>query len=166
MDEIIRGVHVIKLYAWEKPFAKLIRLARKLELKIVKKASYVRALYMTFMLTTTRMCLFCTMLAIVLLGDQITAPKVFVISAYFNILSNVMSQMFVRGVAEIAEALVALRRLRKFLEYDEKPEEPKAITNGDIVEVIIPETSIKISKKNSLRRKKNWSRVNQNLMTI
>lgn len=31
-----------------------------------------------------------------------------------------MSQMFVRGIAEIAEALVAMRRLRKFLEYDEK----------------------------------------------
>lgn len=120
MDEIIRGVQVIKLYAWEKPFAKLIRVARKLELKVVIKSSYVRALYMTFMISTTRLCLFCTMLSIVLLGDKITASKVFVVSAYFNILSNVMSQMFVRGIAEIAEALVAMRRLRKFLEYDEK----------------------------------------------
>lgn len=31
-----------------------------------------------------------------------------------------MSQMFVRGVAEIAEALVAFRRLQNFLEYEEK----------------------------------------------
>lgn len=42
------------------------------------------------------------------------------ISSYFNIVSQTMSQMFVRGVAEIAEALVAFRRLQDFLEYEEK----------------------------------------------
>lgn len=31
-----------------------------------------------------------------------------------------MSQMFVRGVAEIAETLVAFKRLQHFLEYEEK----------------------------------------------
>lgn len=75
---------------------------------------------MTFMLFTTRAALFCTMMAIVLLNGQLTASKVFVVSAYFNILSLTLSQMFMRGIAEIAEAMVAMRRLRKFLEYDEK----------------------------------------------
>lgn len=122
MDEIISGVQVIKMYAWEKPFAKLIAHARKMELNIVRKNAYVRGLYMTFLLFTTRMALFCTMLSIVLLygSEQLTAAKVFVIAAYFNIVSQTMSQMFVRGVAEIAEALVAFRRLQNFLEYEEK----------------------------------------------
>lgn len=110
------------MYAWEKPFAKLIAHARKLELNIVRKNSYVRGLYMTFLLFTTRMAIFCTMLSIVLMygSDQLTASKVFVIAAYFNIVASTMSQMFVRGVAEIAEALVAFRRLQNFLEYEEK----------------------------------------------
>lgn len=122
MDEIISGVQVIKMYAWEIPFSKLITQARKMELKIVRKTSYVRALYMTFMLFTTRMAIFCTMLAIALLygSDQITAAKIFVISSYFGIIAQTMSQMFVRGVAEIAEALVAFTRLRNFLQLDEK----------------------------------------------
>lgn len=122
MDEIISGVQVIKMYAWEIPFSKLITYARQMELKIVRKSSYVRALYMTFMLFTTRMAIFCTMLAITLLhgSDQITAAKVFVISSYFSIIAMTMSQMFVRGVAEIAEVLVALKRLQNFLELDEK----------------------------------------------
>lgn len=122
MDEIISGVQVIKMYAWELPFTKLITYARRMELNIVRKNSYVRGLYMTFLLFTTRMALFCTMLSIVLLygSDQLTAAKVFVISAYFNIVSHTMSQMFVRGVAEIAEAMVAFRRLQNFLEYEEK----------------------------------------------
>lgn len=97
MDEIISGVQVIKMYAWEIPFAKLVSTAREMELKIVRKTSYVRGLYMTFMLFTTRMAVFCTMLAIALLygADKITADKVFVISSYFSIIAFTMSQLFV-----------------------------------------------------------------------
>jgi ATP-binding cassette subfamily C (CFTR/MRP) protein 4 len=98
MDEIINGIQVIKLYAWEKSFKKLIQNARIKELKVIKKSSYIRALYMTFMLFTTRSALYCTMMAIVVLGDDLSAAKVFVISSYFQIISSVMSQMFVRGL--------------------------------------------------------------------
>lgn len=117
------------MYAWEKPFANLVSTARKMELKIIRKTSFVRGLYMTFALFTTRAAVFCTMLAIALLygSDQITADKVFVISSYFNIIAMTMSQLFVRGVAEIAEALVALKRLQNFLELDEK--QTKQITS-------------------------------------
>lgn len=52
------------------------------------------------------------------------------ISAYFNIVSQTMSQMFVRGVAEIAEALVAFRRLQNFLEYEEKEGEDLRVILG------------------------------------
>lgn len=52
MDEIVSGVQVIKMYAWEKPFCALIALARKLELKVVRKSSYIRGIYMTFNLYT------------------------------------------------------------------------------------------------------------------
>lgn len=120
MDEIINGINVIKLYAWEKSFKKLILFAREKELKVIRKSSYVRALFMTFMLFTTRSALYCTMMSIVVLGEDLTAAKVFVISAYYQTISNVMSQMFVRGIAEIAEAFVATRRLQNFLEYEEK----------------------------------------------
>lgn len=122
MDEIISGIQVIKMYAWERPFTKLISLARKFELKVIRKSSYIRALYMTFALFTTRMALFCTMLSLVLLyrHGEITAARIFVVSSYFNVLSQMMSQMFVRGIAEIAEALVAIKRLQNFLNYQEK----------------------------------------------
>lgn len=136
MDEIISGVQVIKMYAWEMPFTKLITWARKMELKEVRKTSYIRALYMTFVLFTTRMAIFCTMLAIALLygSDQITAAKIFVVSAYFGIIAHAMSQMFVRVIAEVAEALVAFRRLQNFLELDEIDLKPSTIAqNGSKV---------------------------------
>ncbi len=45
--------------------------------------------------------------------------QIFVISAYFNLIANTLSQMFVRGVAEIAECFVSIKRLQKFLEAEE-----------------------------------------------
>ncbi|XP_057653050.1 ATP-binding cassette sub-family C member 4-like [Diorhabda carinulata] len=119
MDEVISGVQVIKMYAWEKPFEKLIKYARKAELKIVTKSSYVRALFMTFNLFTTRAALFATLLTMVLTDQQITAAKVFVFMSYFNTLSQTMSAMFVRGIAEIAELFVAIRRVQSFLLNEE-----------------------------------------------
>lgn len=93
------------------------------------------------------MAVFCTMLAIALLygADNITADKVFVISSYFTTISFTMSQLFVRGVAEIAECLVAIKRLQNFLLLEEK--QTKQITDvpnghnknngitGDVIEV-------------------------------
>lgn len=122
MDEIISGVQVIKMYAWEKPFAKLVAYTRKLELNVVRKTSYIRGVHMTSMLFTTRMALFCTMLAMVLIygPEQITAARIFAISTYFSITSFLMSQRFSRSIAETAEVLVALKRLQNFFELEEK----------------------------------------------
>lgn len=76
MDEIISGIQVIKMYAWEKPFSKVIRLARRSEIRIITKSSYVRAAFMAFNLFTTRCALFCTILTLALTDQEITASKV------------------------------------------------------------------------------------------
>jgi len=119
MDEIISGVQVIKMYAWEKPFCAMVELARKLELRVVTKSSYIRGIYMTFNLFTTRMALYCTLIAMLMFGNPLTADKIFVVSSYFNILAHTMTGMFVRGFAELAECMVAIRRLQAFLMFEE-----------------------------------------------
>ncbi|KAL1501385.1 hypothetical protein ABEB36_006713 [Hypothenemus hampei] len=119
MDEIVSGVQVIKMYAWEKPFAKLIHFARKAELKDITKSSHVRGVYMAFGLFTTRVALFGTLLTIALSNEPITASKVFVIMSYLNVISQTMSQMFVRGIAEISEVFVSIKRLEGFMLNDE-----------------------------------------------
>ncbi|KAG4076114.1 hypothetical protein HA402_011460 [Bradysia odoriphaga] len=144
MEEIINGVRVIKMFAWETPFGKMIDSARKKELNILRKNTYVRCLYMTFALFTTRMAIFCTMLSISLLygSENITATKIFVISAYFQLITQTLSQMFVRGVAEIAEAFVSVKRLQNFLLSEEmngmiKNEKPATEDNVDNVISIV-----------------------------
>lgn len=131
MDEIVSGIQVIKMYAWEIPFGKLIRHARKLELKVVMKSSYIRAIFMTFNLFTTRVALFCTLVTMALSGQNITAARVFVFMSYFNILSQTMSAMFVRGISEIAELFVAIKRLQEFMLNDEFAESNRVCNNNE-----------------------------------
>ncbi|KAI2474047.1 ATP-binding cassette sub-family C member 4 [Diabrotica virgifera virgifera] len=133
MDEIISGIQVIKMYAWEIPFRKIIRIARRNEIKIITKSAYVRATFMALNLFTTRLALFCTLLTVILSNEEITASKVFVVMGYFNVLSMAMSTMFSRGVSEMAEVMVAIRRIRDFLineEYD--PNRTNFAMNGNV----------------------------------
>jgi ABC-type multidrug transport system fused ATPase/permease subunit len=119
MDEIISGIQVIKMYVWERPFATMVSLARKAELDVVIKTSYIRGLFMTFQITTTRIAMFGTLAALALFGDKLSADKVFVFQSYFTALAFSMSMQFVRGVAEIAETLVSIKRLEEFLMLEE-----------------------------------------------
>ncbi|XP_056648643.1 ATP-binding cassette sub-family C member 4-like [Diorhabda sublineata] len=119
MDEVILGMQVIKMYAWEKPFEKVIAMARKAEIRIIQRNAYIRALFMTLGMVTTRLALFSTLLTIALTGGDITAAKVFVLMSYFNMLSQTLTGIFTRGLTEIAEMFVSLKRLQQFLANEE-----------------------------------------------
>lgn len=122
MGEIISGIQVIKMYAWERPFAKVIAASRRLELQAIMKMAYIRAIYMAFCMFTTRTALFCTMIAMIpLYGQQsLTVDKIFKIATLFNAISYAMTQAFARSVAETAETIAAIKRLQRFLDYEEK----------------------------------------------
>ncbi|XP_076255687.1 putative multidrug resistance-associated protein lethal(2)03659 isoform X3 [Rhynchophorus ferrugineus] len=119
MNEIISGIQVIKMYAWEKPFAKLIALVRRNEIRAIKNTSYMRGIQLSFIMYSTRMSIFGSILAYVLLGHNITAEKVFVLTSFYNILRQTMTVFFPQGIGQVAEAMVSIRRLNKFMLYDE-----------------------------------------------
>lgn len=122
MDEIVSGVQVIKMYAWEKPFTKLITMARKMEIKVLRRTLYIRAFHLTCALLTARMALFGTMIATVLIHgpEQILSARIFVISSYLTIVSQLMSSNFARCISECSEALVGIRRLQNFMQLEEQ----------------------------------------------
>lgn len=41
-EKINLGIQVIKMYAWEYPFAKVVAEARRLEIKQIRYAAYIR----------------------------------------------------------------------------------------------------------------------------
>ncbi|KAL1450164.1 hypothetical protein WDU94_002614 [Cyamophila willieti] len=127
MNEIISGIQVIKMYAWEKSFASMVTQARKKEIRQIKGSTYIKGVLLSFIIFHTRIALFCSILAYVLSGHGISAEKVFVVTAYFNILRQSMTVFFPQGIGMTAEALVSVKRLQKFLLYDETQVAPSQL---------------------------------------
>ncbi|KAM3966828.1 LOW QUALITY PROTEIN: putative multidrug resistance-associated protein lethal(2)03659 [Aphomia sociella] len=119
MNEILSGIQVIKMYTWEKPFADLVAKARKHEIKQIRATSYIRGVLTSFIMFTTRICLFCSILAYVLVNNVITAKQVFVITSFYNILRQTMTVFFPQGIAQVAEATISIKRLQNFMLYED-----------------------------------------------
>uniref|UniRef100_A0A182KEI1 Multidrug resistance-associated protein lethal(2)03659 n=1 Tax=Anopheles christyi TaxID=43041 RepID=A0A182KEI1_9DIPT len=119
MNEIIQGIQVIKMYTWERPFNALVAMARKKEIKVIRYVSYIRGILLSFIMFTTRVSIFLSLVAYALAGQVVTAEKAFAITAYYNILRTTMTIFFPQGIGQFAEALVSVRRIQKFMQYDE-----------------------------------------------
>lgn len=90
-----------------------------MEIKQVRAMSYIRGVILSFMLFITRISLFVTILTYVLFDNNIDAKKVFVVTAFYNLLRLTMTMFFPQGIAQISEANVSINRLNQFLLYDE-----------------------------------------------
>lgn len=120
MHEIISGIQVIKMYAWEKPFAKVVNAERFKEIKIIKWNSFVKGSVLSSFIFIEKSILFVTVISYVLFGNKITADKVFSLAQFFNLLQLVLAIRFPYAVTNGAETLISIKRLQHFLMLEKK----------------------------------------------
>ncbi|KAL4709156.1 hypothetical protein ACJJTC_008084, partial [Scirpophaga incertulas] len=135
MDEIISGMQVIKMYAWEKPFEQVVALARKNEIKCITSASYLRGVYLSFMVFTERLSLYITLLTYSIFGYQVTADIVFPLAQFYNTLQGTLSIIMSNAVSFLAEALISVQRLEAFMLLDER-EDLRSVPDVDIAKLV------------------------------
>ncbi|KYN18976.1 hypothetical protein ALC57_08649 [Trachymyrmex cornetzi] len=119
MNQVITGLQVIKMYVWEIPFSNLVEKARKREMSVIKKYSILRQLALTLDCCVPRLSIFVAVLSYVLFGNYINAEKVYLVTAYYNVLRNSLIFGFSMGLHQLVQALVCIRRLRSFMLHDE-----------------------------------------------
>lgn len=120
MSEIISGIQVIKMYAWEKPFSGLVNNVRIQELNFLSKVSYLRGVIVSASVFIERVILFITIVTYSLMGNAITASQVFSMAQIINTLQLSVVCFFPFGVNLGAETLVSVKRLQTFLLLEEK----------------------------------------------
>lgn len=107
------------MYAWEKPFGKVVQYARMREIKMIRFVSWIRGILLSFIMFSSRVSIFTSLVMYALLGNVLTAQKAFVITAFYNVLRQTMTVFFPQAIGILAETIVSVRRLENFMLFDE-----------------------------------------------
>ncbi|KAG4077224.1 hypothetical protein HA402_005279 [Bradysia odoriphaga] len=127
MNEIISGMKVLKLYAWEPSFEKLITAIRSKEIGILKSIAILNAGSYFSWETTPFLVSMVSYITFVLLGGTLTPNVTFVSITLFNILQFPMG-IFPMMIAYVIQVAVSLKRINKFMNSEEI--NPDNVTNN------------------------------------
>ncbi|XP_068605615.1 multidrug resistance-associated protein 1 [Brachionichthys hirsutus] len=124
MNEMMNGIKVLKLYAWELAFKDKVSEIREGELQVLKKAAYLGAMSTFTWICAPFLVALSTFTVYVMMDEEnvLDAQKAFVSLALFNILRFPLS-VLPMVISSIVQASVSLTRLRVFLSHEELQED-------------------------------------------
>ncbi|XP_066120060.1 ATP-binding cassette sub-family C member 3 isoform X1 [Saccopteryx bilineata] len=120
MSEILGGIKVLKLYAWEPSFVQQVEGIRQSELRLLRQAAYLHAIS-TFIWVCTPFLVTLITLGVYVSVDPnnvLDAEKAFVSVSLFNILKNPLS-ILPHLLSGLTQTSVSLKRIQHFLSQDE-----------------------------------------------
>ncbi|KAM9715836.1 ATP-binding cassette sub-family C member 3 isoform 3-T3 [Menidia menidia] len=120
MNEILNGIKVLKLYAWENSFKDKVLAIRQKELNVLRKTAYLGALS-TMAWTSAPFLVALTSFAVYVTVDEnnvLDAERAFVSLSLFNILRFPLN-MLPQVISSIVQTSVSLKRIQSFLSHDE-----------------------------------------------
>ncbi|XP_033736227.1 multidrug resistance-associated protein 7-like [Pecten maximus] len=114
MNEVLGGIKIIKLYTWENHFQKMIEKLRDAELQIIKQRKVLGAITGYLWTLTPIFMTVLTFSAYSMMGNTLTAAKMFASLALFLKLLGSLNHLpwVVNG---IMEAIISLGRIEKFV---------------------------------------------------
>ncbi|KAL1780294.1 canalicular multispecific organic anion transporter 2 [Sigmodon hispidus] len=139
MNEILSGIKVLKLYAWEPSFLEQVEGIRQSELQLMRKGAYLQAVS-TFIWICTPFLVTLITLGVYVCVDEnniLDAEKAFVSLSLFNILKMPLN-MLPQLISGLTQASVSLKRIQDFLSQDElDPQcvERKTISPGHAITI-------------------------------
>lgn len=120
MSEILNGIKVLKLYAWEPSFLEQVEGIRQSELQLLRKGAYLQAIS-TFIWICTPFLVTLMTLGVYVCVDEnnvLDAEKAFVSLSLFNILKMPLN-MLPQLISGLTQTSVSLKRIQNFLNQDE-----------------------------------------------
>ncbi|XP_038065585.1 multidrug resistance-associated protein 4-like [Patiria miniata] len=119
MNEVISGMRVIKIYAWEHSFGKLVAESRAKEVRKILQSAYLRALIEALLFDGPLLTTFISFIVYASLGNPVTPSKVFPVLALFFSARICLSIFFPLSVMHGSEGLVSIQRIQNFLLMEE-----------------------------------------------
>ncbi|GFR98147.1 multidrug resistance-associated protein 1 [Elysia marginata] len=120
MTEVLNGMKVLKLYAWEPSFQEKVEEIRQEELKVLRNTAYLNACSTFFWTCAPFFVTLATFATYVLVSEShyLDADKAFVALSLFNLLRFPIS-LLPMLVSFVVQASVSVKRIGKFLRQDD-----------------------------------------------
>uniref|UniRef100_A0A8C7WCX8 Cystic fibrosis transmembrane conductance regulator n=1 Tax=Oncorhynchus mykiss TaxID=8022 RepID=A0A8C7WCX8_ONCMY len=112
MNEVVSGIRIIKMYAWEKPFSALVNDVRRKEISKIMSSSYLRGLNMASFFAASKIIVFITFTVYVLLGNTISASRVFVAVSLYSAVRLTVTLFFPSAIEKLSETRISVRRIK------------------------------------------------------
>ncbi|CAH0557933.1 unnamed protein product [Brassicogethes aeneus] len=119
MNEIVSGIKVIKMYAWEKPFEKIVEKIRRQEMNYVYRSFLLSGLPFHTHSLIHKFTVFLIIITCFFLSIELTAANIFTTVQYMNLIRYTMLIMFPTAVLSIAQSKISFKRIEEFLLQEE-----------------------------------------------
>ncbi|KAJ0175661.1 hypothetical protein K1T71_008820 [Dendrolimus kikuchii] len=142
MNEVLNGIKVLKMYAWEPSFEEQILKIRNKEMKVLKQAAYLNSATSFIWSCAPFLVIFLTFFTFLISDPDnniLTAEKIFVSMSLFFTMHMPLGLLPII-VVSVIETAVGIKRLNKFMncdeldetavEHDSKESNPIVIDNG------------------------------------
>ncbi|GAV06011.1 hypothetical protein RvY_16054-1 [Ramazzottius varieornatus] len=139
MNEILNGMKILKLYAWESSFERQVLEIRENELNTLRRAAYLNSLSSFIMQISPFMVALVTFTTFVMISEDniLDAEKAFVSLTLFNILRRPLA-LLPDVIQSLVQAKVSVNRVTKFLLNEElDPDSVRRLPSSDIYAVRI-----------------------------
>ncbi|XP_030838051.1 multidrug resistance-associated protein 4 isoform X2 [Strongylocentrotus purpuratus] len=143
MNEIISGMRIIKIHAWEFPFSDLVRESRRKEIAKVMRSTHLRSFNIAFFNSATAIISFSTFTVYALTGHVLTPSIVFLAIPLFNAVRLTVVLFIPYCIMYGSEGLIAVRRIQEFLMM----EELKTLKNADSLSSIASDANLPIPEQ-------------------
>ncbi|KAJ3305549.1 Multidrug resistance-associated protein 4 [Kappamyces sp. JEL0829] len=132
LSDMISGILVVKLYAWEDSFISKIMGLRSLEVKSVKNATVLRAVNEALFFSSASLISIFAFGTFFLLGGTLKPSIVFAATTYLAIVRQTMTNLFSKGYQLSSECAISLERLERLFSAPELRElQVKSKHDGD-----------------------------------
>jgi ATP-binding cassette subfamily C (CFTR/MRP) protein 4 len=123
VSDMLAGIMVVKLYAWERPFMKAINLLRDLEMKWIWKGNRLKAVNEAIFFSsgskiflTLAFINLVTFMAFYFLGGELNPARVFSVFTYIQYLKLSVTNFFPKAIQLGFECQISVKRIEAFLD--------------------------------------------------
>ncbi|KAJ3653135.1 hypothetical protein Zmor_019046 [Zophobas morio] len=120
INDVICGIQTVKMYTWETPFSKLVKAARRSEMKALFKANLLYINNTTIRMYVTKIAHFLCVLDAILTNVPLTPEYFFPLISIYENLNVVGVLRFQLAVNHYTETKTSVARIQKFLLSEHK----------------------------------------------